>query len=154
MPLSTILTSASLHDSQVAIPPPGQEGMPFLASLDHNACSLQNMIMVSLAPKYREALKSFKAQLVAEFGSRLRRMVLFGSVSRGEERWDSDVDVLVLLDQVSHRERRHIIDLAADELTYREVLISPTIMSETDFLQMEARERLLPQEIARDGVLV
>jgi predicted nucleotidyltransferase len=110
--------------------------------------------MVSLAPKFREALQSFKAQLVAEFGSRLRRMVLFGSVSRGQERWDSDVDVLVLMDQVSHRERRHIIDLAADELTCREVLISPTIMTEIDFLQMEARERLLPQEIARDGVLL
>lgn len=89
---------------------------------------------------------------MGELGQRVKRLVLFGSVARGEARWDSDVDVLVLLDRVDWRERKRIIDLAADELTNRDVLLSPVILSEQDFAQLEARERLLPREIAREGI--
>jgi predicted nucleotidyltransferase len=103
-------------------------------------------------PRIAQALDSFKARLAAEFGPRVKRIVLFGSVARGEARWDSDVDVLVLLDHLDMRERGRVIDLAADELTERDVLISPTAMSQDAFAQLEARERLLPREVARDGI--
>ncbi len=103
-------------------------------------------------PRVAQALDSFKARLAAEFGERIRRIVLFGSVARGESRWDSDVDVLVLLDHLDMRERGRIIDLAADELTERDVLISPTVMSQDAFSRLEVGERLLAREVARDGI--
>jgi predicted nucleotidyltransferase len=107
-----------------------------------------------LPPRITDALASFKANLVAELGGRLRRLVLFGSVARDESRWDSDVDLLVLLDTCRRDEECRILDLAADELTARGVLISPTVMSESAFEELERRERRLPRDIAREGIVL
>lgn len=114
-----------------------------------------NLMRTSPLPtRIADALASFKANLVAELGGRLRRLVLFGSVARDESRWDSDVDLLVLLDTCSRDEECRILDLAADELTARGVLISPTVMSERAFEELARRERRLPRDIAREGIVL
>jgi predicted nucleotidyltransferase len=105
-----------------------------------------------LEPLVRAALDSFKAKLVDELGARVRRLALYGSVARGTARWDSDVDVLVLLDTHTWRDERRILDLAADELPARGVLLSPTVMSEAEYRDLQRRERRLPADIERDGV--
>jgi predicted nucleotidyltransferase len=108
--------------------------------------------MPPLADNVRLALASFRAKLRAELGDRVRRVVLFGSVARGKARWDSDVDVLVLLDRAERADERRIIDMAADELPERGVLLSPTVMSEDAFAALEARERRLARDIADEGI--
>ncbi|MBI5481647.1 MAG: nucleotidyltransferase domain-containing protein [Deltaproteobacteria bacterium] len=108
--------------------------------------------MVQLPSDIEGALRSFKAGLLADFGHRVRRVVLFGSVARGAARWDSDVDVLVLLDRLDRGEVSRIVDRAADELTARGVLISPTVMSEDAFAALARRERRLPADITREGI--
>jgi len=46
-------------------------------------------------------LKTMRSVLEGAYGQRLRGVLLYGSEARGEPRTDSDVDVLVLLDQVA-----------------------------------------------------
>lgn len=46
-----------------------------------------------------ELLKQIKARLTAAYKDRLRGVVLYGSVARGDAGPDSDIDVLVLLDR-------------------------------------------------------
>ena len=46
----------------------------------------------------QELLRQIKERLKAVHGDRLKGVVLYGSQARGEERPDSDIDVLVLLD--------------------------------------------------------
>jgi len=48
----------------------------------------------------KELLSEIKADLHATFGIRLKNVVLFGSVVRGDDTPESDVDALVILDQV------------------------------------------------------
>jgi hypothetical protein len=108
--------------------------------------------MQSLRPNVEQALRSFKKRLLAELGERVRRTVLFGSVARGEARWDSDVDVLVVLDRVEWRDVTRVVDLAADELTDHGVLLSPTVLSVEKLEELKARERRLARDIADEGI--
>jgi predicted nucleotidyltransferase len=46
----------------------------------------------------RELLAEIKRRLQAVHGERLKGVILYGSVARGDDGPDSDVDILVLLD--------------------------------------------------------
>lgn len=46
----------------------------------------------------KSLLIELRSRLAAIYGPRLRKIVLFGSVARGDERADSDIDILVVLD--------------------------------------------------------
>ncbi len=50
--------------------------------------------------RVQDLLAELKAGLATIYGERLRGVYLFGSYARGENRADSDVDVLVVLDKV------------------------------------------------------
>ena len=43
----------------------------------------------------REALEAFTQSLVERFAP--EKIILFGSLARGEARWDSDADILVVM---------------------------------------------------------
>ena len=43
----------------------------------------------------REALKAFTERIVERFAP--QKVILFGSLARGEARWDSDADLLVVM---------------------------------------------------------
>jgi predicted nucleotidyltransferase len=43
----------------------------------------------------REALQAFTQRLVEQFAP--EKVILFGSLARGEGRWDSDADILVVM---------------------------------------------------------
>lgn len=45
---------------------------------------------------YRTIAEDFARHLKAKYGERIERIILFGSVARGEVREDSDVDLLVV----------------------------------------------------------
>jgi predicted nucleotidyltransferase len=107
--------------------------------------------MVTLMPETRDALQRFKAALLRELAGRVRMVVLFGSVARGEERWDSDVDVLVVLDEMSVADQRRVLELAGDEWIH-DVLISPTVMSQERYDQLVRHDRRLARDIAREGI--
>lgn len=48
--------------------------------------------------KYQHAVDEFVNRAVAEYGDRIERIILFGSVARGEAGDDSDIDILILGD--------------------------------------------------------
>jgi predicted nucleotidyltransferase len=83
---------------------------------------------------------------------------LFGSYARGEAHEDSDVDCLVLLDRVDLADDRGITDLVAD-LSWQIggvviSVISPLVMTETTFAQWKMRERRVPLDIEREGIVL
>lgn len=108
---------------------------------------------LSLPPVVRENVDAFLDGLRARFGPRLLEVRLFGSYARGEAHEDSDVDCLVLLDHVDPVDDRAVTDLVGD-LTWQigGVVISPLVMSATEFEAWKARERRTPLDIEREGI--
>jgi uncharacterized protein len=96
--------------------------------------------------------EEFARWVRTRFGARLRELVLFGSVARGEVREDSDVDIAVIVDDITGAEIREITDTTGDILTHYCILIAPLVLSTARMVELRKRERLIAKEIARDGV--
>jgi predicted nucleotidyltransferase len=105
-------------------------------------------------PVTRAAIAEFSSRARACFGPRLVRLVVFGSQARGEATEDSDVDLLVVVDQLTSADGRVVDAIVGDILTAMDVLISPLLLSQARFDELRARERLLIAEIDREGIPV
>ncbi len=103
-----------------------------------------------------------KARLVAglfavkahdHFGHRVKRLKLFGSTVRGEWMPDSDVDILITLDQLSNDDRDWIVATAFSVgVLDHDVLIQPIILADSDYQHLIDRERQFALEVERTGV--
>ncbi|MBI4211936.1 MAG: nucleotidyltransferase domain-containing protein [Deltaproteobacteria bacterium] len=80
------------------------------------------------------------------------KAILFGSRARGESHEDSDVDVLVLLRTHSIKNKYIVWNIASDLFLETEINISPLVMSNARFDELRDRERLLAQDIDREGI--
>jgi predicted nucleotidyltransferase len=107
-----------------------------------------------LAPSIQRAVSAYAEKVRASFGARVQKIAVFGSHARGEATPDSDVDVVIVVDELTGPEGRALAHLAGDVLTEHDVLISTFTASTARMNQLAARERLIAQEIVRDGILV
>jgi predicted nucleotidyltransferase len=74
----------------------------------------------------RDVLRWATASLQNLYGSRLKRLILFGSYARGEAHEESDVDLLVVLDGPvrSHQEAKRTSRIAIRAAAYRDTALS------------------------------
>lgn len=88
----------------------------------------------------RELLAALKKGLDRLYGERLEGLYLFGSHARGEAQHDSDVDLVVVLDEVADYggEIRRTSDLTASLALDYEVSISCVFMSRADWQRSES----------------
>jgi len=96
------------------------------------------------------ALTAFVGRLQESFPDQIHQVSLFGSKARGESDPDSDVDVLVIIDQDNRSLRRDIIDIASDLSLEYDVLLSPRVISIQHW--QDRQEFRLYQNIARDAL--
>ena len=83
---------------------------------------------------------------------KLMAISVFGSVARGEADEESDVDVLVRIESPSFEERRKAAHLAWQVGFEHHLVLSPLVLSESQWAELVHRERLIVDEIDRDGV--
>jgi predicted nucleotidyltransferase len=77
-------------------------------------------IPAPLAP----ALASYRSKLSAAFGARFRGLRLYGSWARGEQGAESDVDLLVLIDDLTFADWREAVFLSSDVGVETDLLLS------------------------------
>src|SRR5258708_30630880 len=106
-----------------------------------------------MVPLVAAALTKLRSGLEARFGSRLREVVLFGSHARGTATEESDVDVLVVVDDLTEGERLEVFDLAYDiDSTSPEWAgLAPLPYSTAQAQSLPSRARLLFSHIAQEG---
>lgn len=108
----------------------------------------------AIPPVVSEALARFDRVLRDRFGGRVSEVVLFGSRARGEAHENSDVDVLVVIDDLSEPERLAVLDLAygVDRTSTDWVGLSPLVYSSQQAVRMRAGGRRLFRDIDREGI--
>ncbi|MBI3313072.1 MAG: nucleotidyltransferase domain-containing protein [Candidatus Omnitrophica bacterium] len=90
-------------------------------------------------PKLKELLMEFRTGLQAIYGSRLKGLYLFGSYARGEQKAESDVDMLVVLENFGsyYEEVRRTGQIGSDLSLKYSVTITQVFVKEADWLQAE-----------------
>ena len=91
--------------------------------------------MVTTREQALEIAAKVRAGLEKIYGGRLRGVYLYGSAARDELREESDIDIAVVLDEVtdSFAEHMRISDLRVDTSLEHDTLVSFLLISETDF---------------------
>lgn len=98
----------------------------------------------TLSPAVVHTLCDAKARLAKAFGERLRKVRLYGSVARAEAGPDSDIDVLVVLDEVhSLAERVRAMEVVADIALEHDLPIEPLVMDEAELARLRRLETAL-----------
>lgn len=114
--------------------------------------SMNNNVKKILTIREFQALSAFRSQLEQEIADVVHGMILFGSRARGEGNEDSDVDVLVLLNEEDHTTKIKIWDIAYRVFAETDILISPLVMSADQFETLLTHERLIAITIKKEGV--
>ena len=81
----------------------------------------------------QKAIDEFIKRATQSYGDQIRSITLFGSVARGTDRPDSDIDLLVVVEREDSRLRRELIGLTFDILLETGEDISVRVLSQNDF---------------------
>jgi predicted nucleotidyltransferase len=101
-----------------------------------------------------ETLKELKTSLEPFLGDRLQRMILFGSMARGDYRDDSDIDVAIVIRRLTRELKHEILDRVAEVELKHLMPVSVLVFSEEEFNRLKRRERRIALDIEREGVPV
>jgi predicted nucleotidyltransferase len=102
----------------------------------------------------RHIIASLKQRILAACPQELRKMIVFGSRSRGEAAPDSDLDVAVLVTRRTPDLERRLDDIAYAlmwDLDFRPI-ISLKIIAEADFLAGVQKGFSFYCNVAREGL--
>lgn len=110
------------------------------------------MAAVTLSQRESEALREFSTRIRAALGVKLRELRLFGSKARGDARPDSDLDVLVVVDDERVRAEDLAIDIAFDINVASDLYISPRVVTAESLVDPVWRTTLFVQTVTHEGV--
>jgi predicted nucleotidyltransferase len=109
---------------------------------------------MALNAKEKSAIKQFKAVLQQTLSGQLIELKLFGSKARGDDRPDSDIDVLVIVANDDWRICDVVYGVATDILLQTDISISPKVVSENQLEQLKKEDTFFLRNISRDAITV
>ena len=106
----------------------------------------------SLSMRERVAVRAFLRRLHHAYGQVVQRTMLFGSQARGDSGPDSDIDILIIVDEESWPLRDAVSAIAARVSLEYAVLIGPRVIGQERWQRM-ARERFsFYENVARESI--
>jgi predicted nucleotidyltransferase len=108
--------------------------------------------LAHLTQNEQAALVAFVARLREQYGDRVAHVVLFGSRARGEGDAESDLDVLVVLDDGDWRFRDAVALVAFEPMVEYGVVLSPLVVDLADYAWWQAHHAPIYRNISIDGV--
>ena len=84
----------------------------------------------------KAALKEYSSRLHKLYPERIEKMILFGSMGRGEYRENSDIDILVIIGNGDNELKDQITDAAFDIMLKYGVVIEPAIFKSEEWVRL------------------
>lgn len=92
------------------------------------------------------------AASVKEKNPKIGKIILFGSVARGEDKADSDIDVMLISEGDRRKVRREVMKDVVETLLDKSVYISAKVISQGEYDKIKNTHFI--SEIERKGVLI
>ena len=108
--------------------------------------------VASLEAKEQQAIKALIARLRERFSGRILQTILFGSKARGDDQAESDIDILLVVNEEDWPLRQEISTLAARVSLEHDVLLDPRVIGRERWERMKQRRFGLYQNIAAEGI--
>lgn len=108
----------------------------------------------SLTANERQALADFLLALHTQFGDAIAQVILYGSAARGEPRFESDVDLLVLTREELTNEQQHAIRNLGIQPGYDHNCVLSVLVMTPQEQTWHGRGSSLWRNIQKDGIAV
>lgn len=105
-----------------------------------------------LKPKDAEALREFAQRVRESLGAKVLAMSLFGSKVTGRDTPESDIDVLVVVEEASGQVEDRVLDIAFDVNLEHEVYLSPRVVARATLEDPVWKITPFLQAIAKEGI--
>jgi len=99
-----------------------------------------------------KTLRELKESLETFLGDRLLRMILFGSIARGDYTDESDIDVAIIIRGLTRELKHQILDRVAEVELNHLIPGSALLLSEEEFNRLKKRERRIALDIEGEGI--
>jgi len=150
--------NCGVADTTIREPPPPWKSLCRVGAVP--AVKVRSVIIMALHSQQLHRMLSARRPVIHEFAAKAREacgdaieeIILFGSVARGDDRPDSDIDILVITSREDFRLREYLTGLAFDLLMLSGERLSVKVISRTDL----AAHRQYPfiRHVLHDGVAV
>lgn len=107
-----------------------------------------------LTTEEKTVLRELKDALKVFLGDRLVSFVLYGSKARGDYDSESDLDVAIVVRDLTRVLKHQILDMVA-EIEFKYLIpISTFVVSQEDFDRLREQERRIAFDIEREGISI
>jgi predicted nucleotidyltransferase len=100
----------------------------------------------------RAALSALVTRLREQYGDQLLRVVLFGSKARGDSDSESDLDVLILVNDGDWRFQDAVALVAFDPMIEYGVVLSPLVVNAADYRWWQEHHAPIYRNVSREGI--
>lgn len=105
-------------------------------------------VLSRLDPEERRWVEEFRERIREALGPHLRDLRVFGSKVRGDDRDESDIDLLVLVDEKERELAGQVVDIAMGI----SALLSPVVFDFDAYHSPKSRASGFYEEMRRDSV--
>jgi predicted nucleotidyltransferase len=109
---------------------------------------------MALSEEEKSALREFKSRLQKVLCNQLIELKVFGSKARGDDRPDSDIDILVIVSSDDWHICDTVYEIATDTLLQTDLCISPKVISKNRFDQLLEEDSAFVRNIGIDAITI
>ena len=109
---------------------------------------------VMIQEKYKKAVDKFVKITLDKHRDKIDGIILFGSVAREEAREDSDIDIILIVNDDSFKMQKLISEVVVKILFETEIYVSAKVISSEEYNLLKEINSSFYRDVVREGVLI